>query len=570
MIEVVKDGFTEPLNTYQNLIIDEEVSGNFTLSFTSVQSDNNPAHDLIEEECVINVSGYDFRAKQIKESRGRKEVVAISSFYDLIGTRKDEIFGGTRTFEQFADFIFKDTGWTYTSEVSGSVFIANFGDDNVIKLNAGLCYAFECEFKIMPNKHVHFSEYIGPDNDAQYRYGHNVKALSKSVDTTNLRTKIKGYGADNLVVTYTSPNAVIFGEIEAEPISDDRFTIGGNLVEHIKKVLIDYPEVTLEMDTVELTNKELGERVWLIYEPLNIEFQTRVLSKKSTMRNGELVTTSVILGNTLPKTLGDILASQKVEIDENKKQVMSRIEQTNDRITLEVEEVNSSIAGLEITVGEVELYVEELDESIATVNLKADSISLSVSNLSNRVGNAESQINIQAGQISSKVSTTDYNGERLVSMINQTPSSVKIQAKNITLAGAVTVLSELSGNLGNIYAGNIDISQAVKVGDEITLNTFGSQRLVFGHASDAFGRSTIRNSSGTLNIYGPSGIQLDGATLGVSFTGSGAINFNNRTVNGLNGYARAHTSGLGLAYNGNDRIYFRINGSDVGYITISK
>lgn len=558
----------EPISKYNKFSMTEEVNGAFEVSFTSFNL-NNLGHELIEEEALISVVGYDFKIKQMKEIMNRKEVTAISTFYDLVGHRQENIFGGTRTLDEFLSFTFNGTGWTFTSDVTGARLIANFGTDNVIKLVQSLCQAFECEFKIMPNNHMHFSKQIGSDNDAQYRYGHNVKALSKAVDTTNLRTKIKGYGADNLVVTYVSPNAEIFGVIEADPVHDDRFTIGENLVEYIKKGLIDYPEVSLELDTIELTNKELGERVWLIYEPLNIEFQTRILAKKSVMRNGKLVTASVVLGNAMPKTLGDILASQKVEIDENKKQVQSRFEQVNDRITLEVEEVGESIAGLEIRVGEAELYVEKLEESVAKINVKAENIQLSVTDLSGRMGNAESQINIQAGEISQKVSQTDYNGETLVSMINQTPSHVKIQAKNITLQGAVTVLSELSNDLGTITAGqlnavNINTENDISVGSNLSLGTTytNSYSIRFG---GKLGASAITYSGDTLTLGAINGVSIpDALRMGynsrVDFTGATTIL----------GIPKSDTYGLGFGYSAaSNRLYVRINGSDMGYIQLS-
>lgn len=500
--------------------MDEEVNGAFTVSFTSLDLDN-PGHSLIEEESLISVDGYDFRVKQMKEVKNRKEVVAISTFYDLVGHRQEDIYGGTRTFNEFANFVFGGTGWTFTSDVSGHVLIPNFGTDNVIKLVQGPCQAFECEFKIMPNNHVHFSKQIGPDNDAQYRYGHNVKALSKAVDTTNLRTKIKGYGADNLVVTYVSPNAEIFGVIEADPVHDDRFTIGENLVEYIKKGLIDYPEVSLELDTVELTNKELGERVWLIYEPLNIEFQTRILAKKSVMRNGKLVTASVVLGNTMPKTLGDILASQKVEIDENKKQVMSRFEQVNDRITAEVEAVGSSIAGLEITIGQVRIYAEELEESIAEISVETNNIKLSVRDLGDRVGSAESELSIQAGQISSKVSQSDYNGNTISTLINQTANAVDIQANRINLSGITHVADTL--RIGNASDGG---SRRIILGGE------SSNVWIQGRGSGSAGVLTINAANGYVEVTSAASFEGN-ATFSDRVVFRGIVDFSQATIIGL-------------------------------------
>lgn len=472
------EGETEPLNAIQNFEMNEEVGGTFTVSFTSFFDENNPGYALLDEESIVNVDGYEFRIKQLESSIDRKFITAVSTFYDLVGIRKETTYGGTRTFDDFASFIMSDTGWTFTSSVSGSAFVPNFGDDNVIKLTQWACVAFECEFKIMQNKHVHFSKEIGPDNDAQYRYGHNVKALSKSVDTTNLRTSIKGYGAGGLVVTYTSPNESKFPDAgEAEPVRDDRFTIPESLVARVKSELVDYPETSIELDSVELADKELGERVWLIYEPLDIEFQTRILSKKTIMREGELVTASVVIGNTIPRDLSDVLTSQKVEIDENAKQTKSKFEQTNNRITMEVERIDDSIATLEIT---------------------AENIRLSVTNLAN---DTSAEFLVMSDRIESKVNGTDYNGQTIMSMIEQTPSYITLSAKKINFDG------EVFGNSNARFEGEVRAERII--GNEISgvvLRTSNANQFIRMQAQEMVlwdgvydkMRIGFRNSAGSL------------------------------------------------------------------------
>ncbi|NRG47563.1 hypothetical protein HRF87_22820 [Bacillus sp. CRN 9] len=78
--------------------------------------------------------------------------------------------------------------------------------------------------------------------------------------------------------------------------------------------------------------------------------------------------------------------------------------------------------------------------------------------LSNRVQMAETQLKIQAGEIESKVSETDYTGNVISSLINQTATTVKIEAKRIDLKGAVTAemldvtdLSAITSKLGKVY-----------------------------------------------------------------------------------------------------------------------
>jgi len=94
-------------------------------------------------------------------------------------------------------------------------------------------------------------------------------------------------------------------------------------------------------------------------------------------------------------------------------------------------------------------YAETANGKVIAVN------SAALNGMVNRMTNTEATVSLQAGQISSKVSSTDYNGQTIISLVNQTADTYKIQAKNIVLQGAVSVLSDIAGNLGTITAGDI-------------------------------------------------------------------------------------------------------------------
>lgn len=488
---IVQNGSNiEPLNHIQNLEVNQEVNGAYTASFASFNYPNNLGYALLEEESLLIVDDQEFRVKQLEENRHSKRIVAVHTFFDLADDRQDEIYGGTRTFNEFATFVLKGTGWTFSSDVIGSRFIENFGEANIIVLINALCTVYECEYEIRPNKHIHFAKEIGPDRDAQYRFGQNVKALSKKVDTSNLKTYIEGYGANGLFVSYTSPLASNpkFGIKKADPIRDDRFTQSDSLLEHLKRELSDEIEAYFELDSVELTNKELGERVWLVYEPLSIEFQTRILKQTKTIRNGKLVTSKVILGNTLPKSPTDILVSQKIEIDENRKEYRSKFTQTNELIYMSVEAVN---------------------ESIGVLNIKADNINFSVTDLSGRLGNAEASINIQANQIQTKVSQTEFNGQTITSKVVQDPYAISQMAQNLNLQGLVTVTNlKTPGQTiidgGNVYGTSFVVGRGT--GSTLTMTAVAGSHVI--QSIDAAGLGIISNGSMGLRASGSYGVYV--------------------------------------------------------------
>lgn len=553
---IVQNGSNiEPLNHIQGLEVNQEVNGAYTASFASFNYPDNPGYALLEEESIVIVDDQEFRVKQLEENRHSKRIVAVHTFFDLADDKQDTIYGGTRTFNEFASFVLNGTEWTFSSAVTGSRFIENFGEENIIVLLNALCTVYECEYEIRPNKHVHFAPQIGGDNDAQYRYGHNVKALSKKVDTTNLKTYIEGYGADGLFVRYTSPLASDprIGIRKANPVRDDRFTQADSMLEHLKRELNDVPEAYFELDSVELTNKELGERVWLIYEPLGIEFQTRILKQTKTIRNGKLVTNKVILGNTLPKSTTDILVSQKVEIDENKKEYRSKFTQTNELIHLSVEAVNESIAALEIKADDISLTVNNrITNEVAAINVKASEVSLKVSGLDSRMQGAESSLSVQAGQIQSKVSQTDFNGQTITSKITQDPSAISLLASNLSLQGLVTVTNLKTPGAtiidgGNIYGSSFVIGRGT--GSLMTMTAIAGSHVIT--SNDSAGMAISSNNSLSLRASGYYGVYVPNSPLvaGSGFRVEGGISqFNTSiTVNSTLNASSLQQGGLPVA-----------------------
>jgi len=519
---------TAPITHYKDDEIYEEVLGDFTLSFASFFTPENEGHSLLTEESIVEAGGHKFRIKQVTTTRNTKRVTAVHTYFDNADKRKYDVYGGTHTLNEFLTYTLAGTGWSYVNtNVTGSAFIPNFGNDNVVSLVDALCGAFNCEFKINANNTLTFAREIGPNNDAVYRFKSNILTLTHDVDTTKLKTVIKGTGANNLNVTYTSPNASIFGERHAEPFEDDEYFDATELGKRLASEIVDYPEVTIELDTLELTEKELGERVWLIYEPLGIEFQTRILAK--TTRTPRTLST-VVIGNTLGKSGTKDFAEVNIDIDENAKQFRSKIEQTNDRITLEVEEVDASIAAINVKADNISLTVNNrITNEMAAINVKADNITLSVSGLNTRMQGAESSISIQAGQISSKVSQTDFNGNTITSMINQTAYGVQIDAGKINLNGYVTISSLNSPGSVTISEGNI-VGSSFTVGrgsGNPTLSmyaSYGSHRL---YSADAAGFRI--QSEANLSLQAGSGMTVYSnskfwASNGLEVSGTGQFN----------------------------------------------
>ena len=182
----------EPLNHIHSLELNQEVNGSMQLSFTSVNYENNPGYSILKEESIVSIDGFDFKVKIIETTDYNKMITTNSTFYDLADARQEDIYGGTRTFNDFASFTLGGTGWTFTSDINEYRLIANYGNANIIALINILCASFECEYEIKEYNTIHFSKQIGGDYDAQYRYGHNVQSLAEKVNTNGLKLMLRG------------------------------------------------------------------------------------------------------------------------------------------------------------------------------------------------------------------------------------------------------------------------------------------------------------------------------------------------------------------------------------------
>lgn len=141
------------------------------------------------------------------------------------------------------------------------------------------------------------------------------------------------------------------------------------------------------------------------------------------------------------------------------------------------------------------------------------------------LGEAQSLIEQHADEIELRVEKSG-----VIAAINLSPETIRIQASNIDLVGAVTVLSDITGDLGSITAGNIygvnifggyissatdiDIGQDLNIGvasngagflDYSSLN-FGNYASI--SSSRAFGFPVISFSANKVDFSGVTSVDL--------------------------------------------------------------
>lgn len=283
-------GNTEILTGFKNFKLVRRVNGEKIISFLIYPNEgNHHSFPMVQEEHKVEFKNETYVIKSLTErtigNTYYKQVECIHDFFvNMINKQKYEVHDGSMQFLDALNFVFKDTGY---QPVAIENFYAkdfqNFGKDNRLALLKKVLERYKAEMSISGNI-VKFQTRIGEDTDFQFRYNFNIKTFERNVDTKNLGTYIRGYGANELMREYTSPNKDIFGFIEAPQINDDRFTTPEGMDRALREAIQDTPLVSITVDFVDMRKAGYpyivpneGDRVLLIYEPMNIDIETRIM-----------------------------------------------------------------------------------------------------------------------------------------------------------------------------------------------------------------------------------------------------------------------------------------------------
>ncbi|NBA57096.1 phage tail protein [Enterococcus hirae] len=268
---------------------------------------NQEVFDLIEYESSIIFNGQEFIIKKMTENvvggLVTKQIVATHIYYTIQDGYQYEKVTGTKSINQLLTHIFKAGNRGFTWEVIDpnkkflTVQQENFGDGNYLKLINEILSDYNAVV-IPNNKHLMFypiSEY-GQKVEEQIRYKYNTDEVTFDIDTYSLKTQIKGYGklkdgvntenpkdSDYVFtpITYTSLESEIWGIRIQDPVTDERYTISGNMLERLKNDLQDYPSISGSVTLKWKINPQKGDYVPFIYEPLNINTYIQVVGIKT-------------------------------------------------------------------------------------------------------------------------------------------------------------------------------------------------------------------------------------------------------------------------------------------------
>lgn len=215
-------------------------------------------------------------------------------FWDFTKVALHAQYTGSHEYTFYLGQLFDKSGYTYKNDVNVPAFEKeNWGYKNKLDLFNDIIDQAGVEFEVH-NETVHIAKQIGSDLTSFARKGINLSDLTEEMKISDFATYAKGYGAfkdaedqskGRLEVEYRSELAKQFGDLEMDPIVDERYTIADNLIAALKKQVDATYTVSMTMNIYDLENAgypnyeapKVGDWILAIDEALNFKRKIRII-----------------------------------------------------------------------------------------------------------------------------------------------------------------------------------------------------------------------------------------------------------------------------------------------------
>ena len=218
-------------------------------------------------------------------------------FYDFEHSNCYQEFNGSNRFEAYIEAIFKNSGYRYVIEAEvKAIRKENFGNASRLKMFKDIIKAAGLEFSVT-GKVVRILKKVGTDLSTVVRKNFNMNELTIEKNIGNFITYKKGLGAwkdennhdaGRYTSEYESPLARIYGRIEGEPVSDERYKETGKLLERLKKEVDESYSISVQLDMEDLTQAgykytrpRAGDYIMAINETIGFREKIRIVSYES-------------------------------------------------------------------------------------------------------------------------------------------------------------------------------------------------------------------------------------------------------------------------------------------------
>lgn len=541
-------------------VVKEEINGDFSLELHLPTTES----DVFCERIVVAPTPHGdqpFRIYNTVPEIGGITALGRHLFYDLLDAYIEDVRpsgNGAKAIQS----VLAGTGFIGESDVEETATAyyqminpiqAIMGSDNSVLM----VWGGELE---RDGKNVRLMQRLGADKGICIRYRKNLTGLKCNVNYDSVVTRIypTGRAADNQTLlrlpekyidspridSYRYPKAKRLDypdiKISDEMSEEQALTKLRDAVRADFATGIDLPTVSVDVQFLPLENTEeykefaslerieLGDTVKVIHEPLNIVVTQRVMSYEYNALTNRY--TTVTLGSVPPVFggQGSVLGDQIQKVEEESKQadegirqefkaadgvllstienaetgLSTKIEQTEERITMVAQDADSRMSEIELTATGIISRVLNAEGDISTLKVTATGITSRVENAEGSISTLQqTAISLQSSitsmdktysskftQTAKEISTKVSEGD-IASTINQTAQKVKIAASKLELSGYATFSSLSSSGSSTINGDNITTGSLDA--DLITTGALSADR-INGGTIDA-SKITVKN-----------------------------------------------------------------------------
>ncbi|TLQ06068.1 hypothetical protein FEZ48_11290 [Marinilactibacillus psychrotolerans] len=227
-------------------------------------------------------------------------------FYEFSKKNVYSTLNGSNTAVRYLDFIFNGSGYQYNLEVTIPAFEKEeFGMTNRLALFNDFIKSTGVEF-VVNNRVVRILREVGTDLSTIVKKGFNMQELRLEKNLKDFVTYKRGFGAWNndedqsqgrLEAVYRSPLADLYGELEDEPLVDERFSVKANLEERLQSDVENSYSISVQLTMEDLTKAgyeyeqpRTGDYIMAMNGDLGFEQKIRIVNYESHYDvNGQLI-----------------------------------------------------------------------------------------------------------------------------------------------------------------------------------------------------------------------------------------------------------------------------------------
>lgn len=255
-----------------------------------------------------------------------------------------------------------------------------------------------------------------------------------------------------------------------------------------------------EIQLFKRTPLSVGDEVRIVYRPLSIETDTRIVGMTYNPFNAHSVRVEV--GDYVP----NLLAAETKRING----IRQEFRAANGKMESKIESVEGGLSSLTQTVRGFDTRIENAEGAVST-------LSQTVNSFQTRIQTAEGNISTLT-QTAGKIEWLIKSGTS-ASNFTMTDRAIKLVADNIDLSGYVTITAlgtagKTTINAGNITTGTIDASKVTVTNLQINNVKYGTYPVItctgtYGNPNIAVGKDQLSNS------VSPTKLSLYGTTINV-------------------------------------------------------